>query len=465
MTDPERTDGTARWHRAVVVLIVSAATFLASLDLFIVNLAFPAIEHAFPGHAVASTSWVLNAYTVVFAACLNPAGRFGDRYGHRTIFLSGLTVFTLASALCGLAPSLPMLIAARVIQAIGAAMLMPTSLALLLGAVSVARRTTAVSTWAAIGASAAALGPPIGGALVDLSWRWVFFVNLPIGVLALAVGPRMLARVPTTATGIPDLFGAALLIVGVGAIVWVLVALPEAGWGSLSVWVSLALALLTVPIVVLRSRSHPHPALDSHSLTVGPLWTSCFALLLFCAAFGGMLLGNVLFLTTVWHTPPPLAGLYLSPGPVAAVLVSLIVSGPLIRRLAIGPVAVLGAMSFGLGGVIWLCNVGPTPHYWTAFLPGQILTGTGVGLVIPSLSAVVAAALPAHRWGAGSAMINTARQIGIALGTAVIILLCQPVVDLDSSRQGWAFVVIAAAAAALVAGGSAFYWRLQVPAV
>ncbi len=136
------------------------------------------------------------------------------------MFLFGLAVFTVASAACGLAPSLEALVAARAIQAAGAAMLMPTSLALLLAAVSEAHRATAVSTWAAIGASAAALGPPVGGALVDLSWRWVFYINLPIAIIALAVGPWILNRTPQSGSGTPpDLVGAALLTVGVGAIV------------------------------------------------------------------------------------------------------------------------------------------------------------------------------------------------------------------------------------------------------
>ncbi|SIK40188.1 transmembrane transport protein [Mycobacteroides abscessus subsp. abscessus] len=448
-----------RTRTAATILVISAATFLASLDLFIVNLAFPAIQHAFAGHDLAATSWVLSAYTIVFAAFLNPAGRFGDRYGHRTVFLIGLGVFTLASAACGLAMSLPMLIAARSIQAVGAAMLMPTSLALLLVTVTPARRTAAVSTWAAVGASAAALGPPIGGALVELSWRWVFFVNLPIAVVAIAVSPWLLAKTPTTGSGIPDLIGAALLVAGVGGVVLVLVTLPDRGWSDPGIWAPIAAALAALAIVVVRSRRHHNPALDLHALRVGPLWANCLALLLFTTAFGGMLFGNVLFLTEVWHEPPPLAGLYLSPGPAAAVAVSAILAGRLIRRLGIGPVAVIGTLSFACGAATWLWRVRDVPDYFAAFLPGQMLTGIGVGLVIPSLSAIVAECLPQHRWGSGSAMVNTARQIGLAVGTAAVILLYQPVVDLDATQHGWVFLVAAAAAASVIAGAAALRWR------
>ncbi len=174
---------------ATTMLVVSAAAFLASLDLFIVNIAFPDIRKAFGTADLGAMSWILNGYTLVFAAFMTPAGRLGDRYGHRQIFLWGLAVFTLGSAACGLSGSFAMLVAFRVVQAFGAAMLMPSSLALLLAAVPASRRAVAVSTWSAVGAMAAALGPPLGGMLVELSWRWIFFVNVPAGIAGPCRGP------------------------------------------------------------------------------------------------------------------------------------------------------------------------------------------------------------------------------------------------------------------------------------
>ena len=179
------TTQTAATRPAATLVVVSTAGFLASLDLFIVNIAFPAIRQTFGAADFGAMSWILNAYTLVFAAFMNPAGRLGDRYGHRRIFLSGLLVFTLGSAACGLSGSFVALVAARAVQALGAAMLMPSSLALLLAAFPAARRAAAVSTWSAVAAMAAALGPPVGGFLVELSWRWIFFVNVPFGLLAL----------------------------------------------------------------------------------------------------------------------------------------------------------------------------------------------------------------------------------------------------------------------------------------
>jgi MFS family permease len=185
------------------VLVVSVAAFLASLDLFIVNIAFPEIRVAFGNPDLGAMSWILNGYTIVFAAFLNPAGRLGDRYGHRRVFLCGLVVFTVGSAACGLSGSFVMLVAARVVQALGAAMLMPSSLALLMAAVPASRRAAAVSKWSAMSGMAAALGPPVGGMLVELSWRWIFFVNIPLVLAALVTGPWVLSDTKRPGRGFP----------------------------------------------------------------------------------------------------------------------------------------------------------------------------------------------------------------------------------------------------------------------
>lgn len=441
------------------IVVVSAAAFLASLDLFIVNIAFPDIRRAFHTADLGAMSWILNAYTLVFAAFLNPAGRLGDRYGHRRIFLCGLAVFTLASAACGLSGSFPMLLAFRVVQALGAAMLMPSSLALLLAAVAAPRRAVAVSTWSAVAAMAAALGPPIGGVLVELSWRWIFFVNLPIGLLALAAGPWVIAKSRATGSGIPDLFGALSLVLGVGALVWALIVLPASGFSGSKVLLATTGAAGAMAVAIWRSLRHPSPVLDLAAVRVLPMWCSCLALLLFAAAFGAMLLGSVMLLTTVWGKTPAAAGWCLSPGPVVVVVVSLTLAGRLIGRLGVGVVAATGAALYAVGIVIWLLRVGPEPHYVADFLPGQLFTGTGVGLVMPSLSAVSGLALPSHRWGAGSALTNTARQLGTVLGTAVLTMICQPGIDLAAIRRGWVFIAVAAGSAALIATALAVWWR------
>src|SRR3954465_9096361 len=164
-----------------VLMVVSAAVFMSSLDLFIVNIAFPDIERDFGGTSLGSLSWILNAYAIVFAALLVPAGRPADRLGRKRAFVAGVAVFTAASALSAAAPTVELLVAARVLQALGAAAVFPTSLALLLPEFPPAQRRTAVSIWAAVGGVAAAAGPPVGGLLVQAGWQLVVLVNVPIG--------------------------------------------------------------------------------------------------------------------------------------------------------------------------------------------------------------------------------------------------------------------------------------------
>lgn len=432
----------------LVLLLVSVASFLATLDLFIVNIAFPAIRVAFPGGDLGSMSWILNGYTVVFAAFLAPAGRLADRYGRRRLFLVGVAIFTAASAACALAGSIPMLVAFRAVQAVGAGLVMPTSLALLLTAFPAAKRSAAVGMWASVGAVAAALGPPLGGLLVEASWRWVFLVNVPVGVLALVFGPILLRESKDTTTGVPDLLGALGLLVGVGALTFGLVEAPDAGWGSGRVVAGLAVGVASLVWAVYRAKRHPVPVLDLQSLKVPTLWLACVAMAMYAAGFAAMLFGNVLFLTGVWHDSTAVAGLSQSAGPLVVIVVSMF-GGRFAHRFGPGPVVALGGLSFGLGAVLWLWHLGVQPDYWADMLPGQILTGIGVGLVMPSLSSVVATVLPPERWGAGSSMINTSRQVGTVLGTAVLVVIYGGTQDLDSFRHGWIFIVVMSAAAAL----------------
>ncbi|VVJ18544.1 Uncharacterized MFS-type transporter [Amycolatopsis camponoti] len=434
----------------LVLLVVSTAAFLASLDTFIVTIAFPGIRAAFPGDDLATLSWVLTGYTVLFAAFLAPAGRLADRYGRKRLFLLGVAVFTLASAACAVAPSIPVLVAFRAVQAIGAALVMPTSLALLLTAFPAHRRPMAVGVWASVGAAAAALGPPVGGLLVEASWRWVFLVNLPICALTLLAGPRVLRESRDTTTGVPDLLGAAGLLVGVGALAYALVEAPDHGWTSGPVLLAFAVAAVALAWVPLRSARHAVPVLDLPALRVPTLWLACVTTGVFAAGFAAMLFGNVLFLTSIWHDSILVAGLSLAPGPLMVVPVS-ILGGRFVHRFGPGPVVALGGVSFGAGVLLWLLRMGSTPDYATSMLPGQLLTGIGVGLILPSLSGVVGTVLPPPRWGAGSSMVNTARQIGTVLGTAVLVAIFAGTPDLTDFRHGWLLVL--GTAVATSAGG------------
>src|ERR1700755_1582466 len=231
-----------------VMVIVCAGVVLASLDLFIVNVALPDMAKDLGAGSLGSLSWVLNAYAIVYASLLVLFGRLADRYPRELGFLIGVAVFTLASAACGAATSVGMLVAFRIVQAAGAALLTPPSLGLVLATTAPEKRHGAVRGWTAVGGLAAALGPVVGGLLVAASWRWVFLVNVPIGLAALAVGWRRLPPVPRHEVPHPDALGAALATVGVGALTLGLVKGEDWGWGSAATLVTLVAAVVILAL-------------------------------------------------------------------------------------------------------------------------------------------------------------------------------------------------------------------------
>lgn len=438
----------------LVLFVVSAGVFLASLDLFIVNLAFPELSRALDA-APASLSWVLNAYTIGFAALLTPAGRTADRIGRRRVFLAGLAVFTLASVGCATAWDVESLVAFRVVQSIGAAMVMATSLALLLHSFPPARRSSAIAVWAAMGGVAAALGPPVGGLLVEASWRWVFLVNAPVGVVALLIGLRALPESrDASETRRPDLLGTGLLVAGVALLSWALVEAPAVGWTDRATAARGGVALLALAAVLLRAARPsrglvpvlPLPLFRSRTFSLG-----CLAGAAFFAAFGAMLLGNVLWLTDGWGLSPQRAGVYLAPGPFLAAVLAL-PAGRLGARHGCGRTAAAGAVLFAAGALWWLWRVGPQQEYLIAFLPGLLLTGAGVGLTITNLSAAISSTIPPAEFATGTATFGAARQLGATLGVALLLAFAPAsAAVLDGARHGWLLTALLAAVASVSA--------------
>ncbi|TWE19714.1 MFS transporter [Kitasatospora atroaurantiaca] len=437
-----------------VLLVVAAAVFVSNLDLFIVNVALPAMGEHYAGSSLASLSWVLNGYAIVFAALLVAAGRLADRVGHRGGFLTGLAVFTLASVLCALAPGVGWLVAARVLQATGAALLMPTSLALLLDATAPARRPGAVRAWASIGGIAAGLGPVLGGLLVEADWRWVFLANVPVGVAAFAAGLRVLPRPRTVEAGpLPDLLGAALLTAAVAALAVGLVKADAWGWGSGRVAGSLLASAVLTGCFLYRSARHPAPIVELPLLRVPTFAAANAAALLFTVAFAGMLLTSVLWCQQIWGYSALRTGLAIAPGPLLVPPITM-ASGRLVQRLGAGRTAALGTLCFAAGIGCWAATIGTTPAYAAELLPGMLLTGAGVGLTLPTLIGAAAAALPPTRFATGSAVTTMSRQIGAVIGVAVVVsVLGTPRTAgaaLDAFRHGWAVVI----AATLLATGA-----------
>jgi EmrB/QacA subfamily drug resistance transporter len=434
-----------RGHRSTVA-IACAGAFLAFLDTTIVNIAFPDISASFEGAGRDALSWVLDGYFVVIAALLVPAGGLADRYGHKRIFLLGIAGFTTASLLCALAPSLETLIAARVLQGVGAALIAPASLAIVLDSFPSERRATGVGLWGAAAAAAAATGPTLGGALVELSdWRLVFLVNLPLGAAIVWLGSRRLAARPPRDSRLPDLPGAAMLAASLALLTLAIIEGNDWGWSAPATLACFAAAAVLLAGVVMRSTRHPRPIVEpelfaDRAFRVGNLGT-----LLFSAAFFSIVLGNVLFLTSIWGYTVLQAGLATLPGP----LLSTIVAGPagkLADRFGHRAVVVPGTIVFA-AGVMVLRSAGAEPDWVGVWLPGAILTGIGIGLAFPTLGSAAVRDIPDDRFATASAVNAAFRQIGAVLGTALLVTIVGDPIGLaaalSASDNAYAFAAIA----------------------
>jgi EmrB/QacA subfamily drug resistance transporter len=398
----------------------SIAVFMASLDATILFVAFPSIRRSFPTVSAADLSWILNAYTVVYAALLVPAGRLADRVGRRGVFLQGVSIFTLGSLACGVAPTPSLIIAGRMLQAIGGAMLTPSSLALVLSAFDRTKWPFAVSLWAAAGALAAAVGPSAGAAIIQLGgWRWAFFINLPVGVVAIIRGRKGLvdSRDPRAKDSL-DLIGIVLLIVSVGLVALGLVKAQD--WTMVPIIGCVGSGLALLVWFVSRSRNMPDPALDLSLFRTRSFCYANAATLVFGAAFSAMFLGGMLFLTNVWGYGTARAGLAMTPGPLIVMMVAPL-GGRLAGRVGHRALLVPGGIVFGLGFLLRCIVTSPTPHYATEWLPIVATTGIGVGLVLPSLSAAAIRGLPIDQFAVGSGVNQAIRQIGSVLGVCIAI--------------------------------------------
>ena len=407
-----------------VFWVASVAAFLVSLDSTMLYAAFGALRAGFPDATAADMSWVLNAYTVVYAAMLIPAGGLADTHGRKRVFLFGVTLFIAASAACGLAGSVGWLIAARVLQAVGAALLTPASLSIVLAAFPQDKRAVTVSLWGAVAGFAAAVGPSLGSFIVEsVGWPWAFFINLPIGAFALWRGAALLSEsARATQRRKVDGVGMALLIVAVGAIALAIVELESPAWSRLQLVAAAATGVIALVAFVLWAQRVRDPLVDLSLFRHRTYSAVNAATLTFGIAFAMMFFTFFFYMGNVWHYSQALAGLAVVPGPLTVVPVAM-VTGRLAGRYGHRPFLVGGALLYALAGLWFMWVPGAEPAYLTHWLPGLLLTGTSVGLVMPSLSGAAVSKLPAQHYAVGSAVNQATRQIGAVIGVAVTVLL------------------------------------------
>jgi len=446
--------GAARRAR-IVLLLACTATFIAFLDVTVVNVAFPSLQHDFTHTPVTTLSWVISGYAVLFAALLTPAGRLADVIGRRSLFLGGVALFTAASAASALAPSVAFLIAARAVQGIAAAAMIPASLAMLLAAVPPARRMAAVGLWGASASIAAAAGPSLGGLLVHATnWRSVFVINIPIGLATLIAGRRSIVEGHGPTKRLPDLLGTVMLATGVGAVVVGITKGADWHWGSPQTLACIVGGGVLVLIALLRSSRHPSPAVETKLWRNRTFAAANLTSFIFGAAVYAWLLLSVLFVTLVWHYSILKAGLVVSPGAFTSV-VAAIVGARLAEKYGQRPVVVFGTLVLMASGLWLRAEITATPDFVGLWLPIGLLAGVGMGAALTGLSSAAAMAVPPQQFAAATGLNMTARQVGGALGIAVLaaILESQITHGFSAFMDVYLFTAIVSGVAAVAALG------------
>jgi DHA2 family methylenomycin A resistance protein-like MFS transporter len=388
------------------------------LDNTIVNVAIPSIQRDL-GAGVAGLQLVLDAYVLVFASLLLTAGSLGDRFGRRRVFRAGLVVFTASSALCGLAPSLAALVGGRALQAVGAAALLPTTLAIVAATFPDPReRVQAIGLWSGVSAMALAAGPVLGGLLTDtLGWRWVFYANVPVGVAAFLVAGRVIAESRNPVPRPLDLPGLVLGGVGLGAVTFALIEGNQRGWASPAILLLLGFGVATLAGFVAVEARRREPMLAMHLFRDRAFSSANAVALVVGFALLGFVFFNTLYFQAVQGWSPFQAGLRTLPNTLAVV-----VTAPLAGRLA-GRygyrVPVAAGLLLGAAALLLLTGIQVGTPYGALWWKLCML-GAGFGLAISPAMAAAVAAMPGGQAGVAAAVANTSRQVGGALGVAVL---------------------------------------------
>jgi EmrB/QacA subfamily drug resistance transporter len=423
-----------------VLAIVCVGIVLANLDLFIVNVGLPNIARDFSDASLEDLSWILNGYAIAYAALLVFFGRLAERYRRDRSFLLGIGLFTAASAACAAADSVGTLVAFRVLQAAGAALMTPTSLGLLLASFPAERRGGAVRTWAAIGGLAAAAGPLAGGLLVTASWRWIFLVNVPIGLLAMVVGWWKLPEVPGHDVPRPSPWAALLVTGGIGALTFAIVKVNDWGWDSPGIGLTFAASVVCLALFVRHCVRSRNPFVDPALFHVRPFTGATLVMAPYSIAFGAMLFSIAMWEQTAWGWSALKTGLAIAPGPLLVPVTSLLLAGRLITRFGVAPVVTAGILFFVAGLAFWAGFIGLEPNV-TWVVVGMVPTGIGVGLTFPTLMGVSASSLPPSSFATGSGVINMIRQAAIAVGVAIFVAVIaspgSPADRLAAFHRGW----------------------------
>ncbi len=410
-------DRLGRRHRFGLLAICSASLFIVGVDVTAVNVALPSLERDL-GAGVAGLQWTVDAYTVVMASLLMLGGSIADRFGRRRIFVTGLAVFAFASLLCSLAPSVNALIAARVLQAVGASMMNPVAMSIITNAFTDPReRAQAVGVWGAVFGLSMALGPIIGGALLAVAdWRAIFLINLPMGIVAIVMALRFIPESRAPRARRFDPVGQLAVIALLAGLTFAIIERPHLGWGSAPIAAAFAVAGAAGATLLIYERRRREPLIDPRFFRSVPFASATVISVAAFAAFGGFLFLNTLYLQGARGFSPLEAGLATVPMALMTVVAAPI-SGRIVGRSGPRMPLVLAGVLLAIGSGMMIGVATDVPLGW--LLAAYAIFGTGFGLVNAPITNAAVSGMPRAQAGTASAIATTSRQVGQTLGVAV----------------------------------------------
>jgi EmrB/QacA subfamily drug resistance transporter len=405
-----------KWQIFGVTMI---GLFMALIDVTIVNISIPTLQDEL--HASVDTvSWVLNAYNIVFAVLLVSMGRLADQFGRKTFFLIGMTIFTIGSLLCAISWSIDALIGFRVIQAVGAGILAPLALATTALVFPPKQRGMGLALMAVVANVAAAIGPVLGGVLLEVaSWHWIFLINVPIGIVGILLAFRVMPETYDLSSHQEvDWWGMVLTGGAVFTLTFALVEANSHGWGSPEIVGLLVASVVLTGAFAISQRWGRFPMLTRSLVTNRQFMGASAAMLLFATGLMGMLFLAVIAFVNLWGYSELDAAFAISPVAVTGFIVT-----PFIARIAdrVPPrLIAIPALLCVAGGLLWFSTIPAKPDYLKV-LPALILTGFGIGMLFPAVNVGAMGSIGGQELGLGSGIVNTSRQVGFALGVAILV--------------------------------------------
>jgi EmrB/QacA subfamily drug resistance transporter len=423
-------------HKWLVLVAVSTGLILGILDASVVNIAIPTLMSGLNA-SVSEISWVLNAYNVAQAVLFLTLGRLAERYGQRVVFIGSLVIFTVFSLACGLSPNVEWLIVFRIGQAVGAAGIVPVSLIILLSAFPAREHGLATGLWGSLGTVAAIIGPPIGGVLIQYAtWNWIFFMNVPIGIVAIAISLFVVPELRRDQDGAGiDFPGILLSGTAIGCLVLAIIEGADWGWASAREISLLVAAVVLSAGFVLWEKRAARPMMDLALFRIVPFSASTLMMIVGSVGIGGGMLLLVLFMVNELGYSALWAALGTVPMAAIACIVSPF-SGRLVDRVGPRQLAAVGAVLFGLAFLL-LAQLDSQSTFWSIAWR-QVILGLGMSLTMPALTAAGLTPLPESSKGVGSGTNSTARAFGTSLGVALLLAVYQ-----SAQSYSWPFIVAA----------------------